>query len=166
MSTLANLFNPNELHAADPVVPAEPEPNRVLFTAENKLKVIADVRNVLWGKLRLELPYFLGGSAGLEQPAADIDIFVDGSNKNLNTLAEVLHENGYTSSNSARYSDSNFMSFRKGLINLILINDKESYTARQRAFEICKYLVHKMGVNLTKENRKMIHKIAAGEATA
>jgi hypothetical protein len=154
---------------ANPAVPAEPEPNRALFTSEDKIKAIADVRNALWCDHRVEMrkvPYFLGGSAGLGQPAADIDIFVNGSNGNFAALAEVFHKDGYVSNAAARYSDSDFMSFRKGLVNIILINDKESYTARQQAFEICRYLVHKLGVTLTKENRKMIHKIAAGEATA
>jgi len=168
MSTLADLFDPNAFLVVDSVVPAEPEPNRVLFTAEDKLKAIAGVRNLLWDDLHIDLrntPYFLGGSAGLDQPAADIDIFIDGSAA-FYTLSEVFANDSYVCNNSARYSDSDFMTFRKGDVNIILIEERGSYTASQRAFEICKYLVHKMGVNLTKENRKMLHKIAAGEANA
>jgi hypothetical protein len=152
---------------ADPVVAAEPEPNRQLFAEWETQNAHVTVRDLIYSKYNI-VSSFLGGSAGLGQPAADIDIFVDGSAAGdmFDKLAELFVENGYITTKGARYSDSDFLSFRKDLVNIILIDDEKSYHARERAFQICKYLVQTMNVYLNKENRKMIHKIAAGEADA
>jgi 4-hydroxyphenylpyruvate dioxygenase-like putative hemolysin len=111
------------------------------------------------------MEYFLGGSAGMGLEAADIDFFVrvDPVEQSLDQATALFEAAGYTPHKASQYQDSDFTTLRKGDINLILIANPDSYTGRQRGFEICKYITHTMCVPLAKEHRKAIHKLAAGE---
>lgn len=162
--SLANLFSQARSTELTFEEAPKPEPIRQVFPADVTSDALHKVSKTIQMSLGLT-NMFLGGSAGLGQPAADIDIFVDGSTA-FDPIAELLSNQGYKADHGARYSASDFMSFRKNDVNVILIEEKESYNARERAFQICKYLVQTMNVQLTKENRKMIHKIAANEANA
>jgi hypothetical protein len=123
-------------------------------------------------ELRKTLPegteYFLGGSAGMGTKACDIDFFVrvDPVDLSLDSAVDLFSASGYTPHKASQYQDSDFATLRKGDINIILIANPDSYVGRQRGFESCKYITQVMCVPLTKEHRKAIHKLAAGEDLA
>lgn len=103
---------------------------------------------------------FLGGSAGLNLPASDIDVFM--LVPDLDTLAEKLVSKGFKVKGSHGYTNANFIPFRRGDLNIVAMSDKHEFDQTQLAYKVCQYLVSE-SILPTKEQRKVIHRILREE---
>jgi len=104
--------------------------------------------------------HFLGGSAGLNMLARDIDVFV--LVNDLDEVALKLEDCGFTYPHFHGYTGSNFIPFRKGDLNIVAMDDEKGFIQTQLAYRVCQYLVSEK-IQPTKEQRKAIHRILRGE---
>jgi len=141
-----------ELHA-EPVPTAQPAR---IFSPDAKQKAISDAHTAVPEASK----YFLGGSAGLGLKAADIDIFM--LVPNVNEVAARLADYGFTYPRFNDYDNKGFIPFRKGDLNIIVMDDERDYDRTEIAYKVCQYLVSE-GIHPTKEQRKVIHHILQGK---
>jgi hypothetical protein len=154
MTTFAELFQEGTSRAPQ----EEAKPKLRLFSDDEKKAAVNTVIDLCSYRLK----HFLGGSASLGLPAADIDVFVLVSD--LDETAIQLERHDFVSPSFHFYTDKGFIPFRKGDLNIIAMDVEKDYDQTAIGHQVCQYLVSE-GIIPTKEQRKVIHRILRGEST-
>lgn len=121
----------------------------MIYKEDHLTEALNEVRNALgW-----DFDICPVGSVFINGEGADCDILVHDENFKSQPY---LIKSGFNRTNE-RYGEEDFLTYRKGGINVIVIPDEEEYDQFINAAMFCKKLVEKTGEKMSKRMRVEIH---------
>lgn len=120
----------------------------------------AHTRDILAALAPFEPEVTLVGTMFINGEGNDYDYVVyEPEDRPAGPMIEDLMGHGFTRTSPESYNDSQFLTMRKGDVNLMLTRDPEFHKGFVAAARVCKYMQDGGFVELNREQRVKIHRI-------